>query len=228
MLTRAMNFTAALFSPSILLIADLLAGGVLGLAVWRVHWRRLPPAAMNAWLGATVLTMVMWMVRGGYLPGLNYHLLGATVLTLMMGPWLALLALALVMLVSTAYGLGDWQAAGLSFLISVVPPVTLSAVALKLTERFLPPNLFVYILGNGFLAGGASFFVSGACGVLALALAGAYPSDLLFFEALPFYFLLSWSEAFTSGLLTAILVVYRPHWMATFDDVRYLNDKSDD
>jgi uncharacterized membrane protein len=223
-----MNFTVSLFPPLVLLIADVVAGGVLGLALSRVRWRALPATAINGWLGATVLTMVMWMVRGGYLPGLSYHLLGATLLTLMMGPWLALLALALVMLVLTAYGLGDWQALGLSYLVSVVPPVMLSALALRLAERYLPPNLFVYILGNGFLAGGASFFVSGACGVLALGLSGAYQSDFLLYEALPFYFLLSWSEAFTTGLLTAVLVVYRPQWVATFDDARYLNDKLDD
>jgi uncharacterized membrane protein len=39
---------------------------------------------------------------------------------------------------------------------------------------------------------------------------------------------LSWSEAFTTGLLTAVLVVYRPQWVATFDDARNLNDKPDD
>jgi uncharacterized membrane protein len=64
--------------------------------------------------------------------------------------------------------------------------------------------------------------------VLTLAMAGAYQSDFLLYEALPFYFLLSWSEAFTSGLLIAILVVYRPHWVASFDDARYLNDKPDE
>jgi uncharacterized membrane protein len=39
---------------------------------------------------------------------------------------------------------------------------------------------------------------------------------------LPFGLLLAWGEAFLSGLLTAIFVVYEPRWMATFDDSRYL------
>ncbi len=39
---------------------------------------------------------------------------------------------------------------------------------------------------------------------------------------MPFGLLLGWGEAFLSGLLTAIFVVYVPRWMATFDDARYL------
>lgn len=49
-----------------------------------------------------------------------------------------------------------------------------------------------------------------------------YAPDYLFGDALSFYFLLSWSEAFTTGLMLAIFVVYKPHWVATFDDRRYL------
>ena len=59
-------------------------------------------------------------------------------------------------------------------------------------------------------------------GVSVLALADAYRPDYLFGDALSFYFLLSWSEAFTTGLMLAIFVVYKPHWVATFDDRRYL------
>ncbi|VEB41807.1 Predicted membrane protein [Chromobacterium violaceum] len=56
-------------------------------------------------------------------------------------------------------------------------------------------------------------------------MAGAYPWDGLLGEALPYYFLLSWSEAFTTGLLLAVLTVYKPRWVSTFDDGRYLGGK---
>jgi uncharacterized membrane protein len=39
--------------------------------------------------------------------------------------------------------------------------------------------------------------------------------------------LLSWPEAFTTGLMLTLLVVYKPQWVSTFDDERYLNDKMD-
>ena len=66
------------------------------------------------------------------------------------------------------------------------------------------------------------FFCACLLGVSVLALADAYAPDYLFGDALSFYFLLSWSEAFTTGLMLAIFVVYKPHWVATFDDRRYL------
>jgi uncharacterized membrane protein len=36
---------------------------------------------------------------------------------------------------------------------------------------------------------------------------------------------MSWAEAFTSGALITVLVVYRPQWVTTFDDRRYLDGK---
>ena len=36
---------------------------------------------------------------------------------------------------------------------------------------------------------------------------------------------LMYPEAFLSGAMLSILVVYRPQWVATFDDSRYLNNK---
>jgi uncharacterized membrane protein len=38
----------------------------------------------------------------------------------------------------------------------------------------------------------------------------------------PYGLLLSWGEAFLTGLLTAVFTVYLPRWMATFDDAAYL------
>ncbi len=37
--------------------------------------------------------------------------------------------------------------------------------------------------------------------------------------------LLSFSEAFISNLVVTVLVVYRPAWVSTFDDRRYLRGK---
>lgn len=222
-----MNLPAAFFPLWVQWSTLLAALGVLGWAVSRSAWRTLSHVTLNAWLGACVLTMAMWMMKGGFKPGLWFHLLGAAILTLMMGHWLALLALAIVLAGVTAYGLGDWMSWGLNFWLMAVVPVTLVSVVLRLTQRWLPPNLFIYVFVCAFLAGGASLFATGLAGVAALGLAGAYPWEELLTEALPFYFLLSWSEAFTTGLIMAILIVYRPQWVATFDDSRYLDDNSD-
>ena len=220
-----MHMPAAFFPEWFLWLSSGLALLGLGAAAWRTDWRRQPVHALNGWLGAVVLMMLLWLLNGGVRTGQTYHLLGATVLTLMMGPWLALQALAVVMAGVAWAGLGDWAALGVNWLTMALMPVTVSSVFLRAAQRWLPAHFFIYIFVNAFLAGGASLFAAGLAGVLVMGGFGAYPWDELFAETLPYYFLLSWSEAFTSGLMMAVLTVYRPAWVASFDDSRYLNDK---
>ncbi|AXK40520.1 energy-coupling factor ABC transporter permease [Crenobacter cavernae] len=219
-----MNVPAFLFDAVLLWSALGAAALALAGAAWRVDWKTLTPGRANAWAGATVLTLLMWTLSGGFKPGLSFHLLGAALMTLLMGPWLALLALAAVLAGATAMGAGSWLAIGLNWWTMVAVPVGVAGTGLWLAHRLLPANLFVYVFVNAFLAGGASYFAASLAGVTVLGLAGAYEAEYLLADALPFYFLLSWSEAFTTGLLTAVLVVYRPHWVSTFDDDRYLKD----
>lgn len=217
-----MNFLAGQFALPWVWGANGLWLALLLLCARRVAWRALPPQAVSAWCGACVVLMGFTLAKAGWQPGLSFHLLGATVFTLLMGPWLALLALSLVQLALLAAGLIDPLAIGLNVLLSYVPPVLLTAGVLRWARQRLAPNLFVYVFVNAFLTGAAGLLLAAACGLLALGLAGAYPAEYLLGEVLPFYFLLAWSEAFTSGLVLAILIVYRPLWVATFDDRRYL------
>jgi uncharacterized membrane protein len=34
--------------------------------------------------------------------------------------------------------------------------------------------------------------------------------------------LMAWSDGVTTGMLTAVFVVFRPHWVATWSDAIYL------
>jgi uncharacterized membrane protein len=218
-----MNLPASLFPSLLLWLCNALA--LLLLVVAAVRGGRPDPLRLNAWLGAVALTAALWSLRMTLRPGLDFHLLGAAVFALLMGPWHALLACALLLLVQALSGLGDVPAFGLDLFIGGVLPVLLTTGLRRLCERCLPPNLFVYLFLVAFLGGGLSLLAVNAMTLLALGLAHAYPWDELLDSALPYYLLLSWSEAFTSGLVLAILVVYRPHWVLTFDDRRYLDDR---
>jgi len=44
-------------------------------------------------------------------------------------------------------------------------------------------------------------------------------------EYLPYFFLLGFSEAWLSGMLTTLLAVYRPELLADFDDAQFLGRK---
>lgn len=219
-----MHFPAQFFAPATLWLTLAMVVLLLLEAVRRTPWRTLNPVALNAWMGACVVVMLFWSLKGGFKPGLEFHLLGGAAFALMAGPWLALIGLAIVLAAVSAYGMAEWSAFGVNYLVMAALPVTLTGLTLRLARR-LPANYFVYIFFNAFLTGWLSFFCAGLLAVCTLALADAYPPDYLFGDALSFYFLLSWSEAFTTGLVLAIFVVYKPHWVATFDDQRYLYAK---
>lgn len=56
--------------------------------------------------------------------------------------------------------------------------------------------------------------------------AGAYPLDYLWSHYTPYASLLiSWAEAFSTGMAITVMAVYRPAWLETFDDIKYLHNK---
>ena len=59
----------------------------------------------------------------------------------------------------------------------------------------------------------------------ALWLAGAYSLEMLTTEYLPYFALLGFAEAWLSGAFITLFVVYKPEWVHTFDDARYLAGK---
>ena len=191
----------------------------------RASWRMLANQAnLNVFLAASVAVLGLWLIKTGIKPGLNFHLLGATVLTLMFRPLFALLAVALITAAITLWH-GEYAAFAANWLIMGALPVAVSWGLYRLVERKLPNHLFIYVFLNGFFGGALAVVAVGLASTAFAALSGAYPLDYLLEDYLPFYLLMAWSEAFATGMLITILVVYRPQWVATFDDRRYLLDK---
>ena len=84
-------------------------------------WRDLADSGrLNVWLGTTVLLILVWSMKAGVKPGLDMHLLGATMFTLMFGPRLAILGLSLVLagvtLNNGLLGREGWEAYALNAL----------------------------------------------------------------------------------------------------------------
>lgn len=220
-----MNFTNALIPHSWLLVSLLLFAAVLARALFAAPWGVLKkPGVFNLLLGASVAVLAFWQIRAGIQPGLNLHLLGATALTLLFGPWFAILALTLTLLLSTGWD-GAWQAFALNGLLMVVLPVTVSWWIYRLVDSKLPNHFFIYIFFNAFFGAGITIAVMSFAASWTLALAGDYPFDYLLGNYLPYYLLMAWSEAMTTGMIMTVLVAYKPHWVATFDDKHYIDRK---
>lgn len=194
--------------------------------VWWAPWLRLRESVlMNLWLGMIVLLVLIWSMKAGVKPGLGMHLLGATVFTLCFGPRLAFVGLSMVAAVVTFNTDGGWLAYAANALLTAGVGVGLSQLFYTLLDRVLPKNFFVYIFVNGFF--GAALTVVGVGFVISslLGWAGAYEWDYLFTEFFPYFLLLGFAEAWLSGMVMTVFIVYRPGWVVTFDDERYLANK---
>ena len=227
-----MNFTAPGLSATVLPASFYLIGW-LGLAwlAWRWlmsgDWRRLAePSRLNLFLAATVAVLALWQIRTGIKPGLAFHLYGMAALTLMFGFWRASFAGVLILLANAAFGRGSWTALGVDALLLAALPAAVSWGLFRLLERRLPNHFFIYVLGNGFFGAALSVAAIGLATTVLMALAGAYSLEYLLSYYTPYATLLiSWAEAFTTGMAITMMAVYRPAWLETFDDARYIRNK---
>jgi uncharacterized membrane protein len=221
-----MNFTVAGFPASWLwACGGLLAAFAVDVAL-HARWRSLlDTTRLNLWLGTIVALMVLWSIHAGLRPGLDFHLLGASACALMFGARLGLTAIGAVVLGSAAAGSLEWASLPLNLLIMGATPVLVSTAVLRAVERWLPSHFFVYIFGVAFFGAAAAMVASGCVACALLALSGRFTPEFLLSEYLPWYLLMAWAEAFLTGAAITLMVVYRPGWVITFDDRRYLRDQ---
>lgn len=196
------------------------------LLIWALRtapWRNLKDAGpLNVWLGTCVVLMALWSIKTGIRPGLNFHPIGATAMTLMFGPQLALLGLGIVLAAVTLAGMSGWQGYGWNLLVMGALPVAISYGIYWLADRKLPGHLFIYLFINAFFGGALAMLAAGLGGTLLMQLSGTYPPAYLYHDYLPYFILMAWSEAVTTGMAVTLMAVYSPLWLSTFDDERHL------
>jgi uncharacterized membrane protein len=121
----------------------------------------------------------------------------------------------LAALLSPALGWGD--ALGIAVWQGIVP-ATLAMLWGAALRRWLPHQIFVYILARGFAGTVLCVFIAA---LLAQAAGHALPGvneDLSRIAR----WLMAWGDAVVTGMVTAIFVVFRPEWLATWSDAIYL------
>lgn len=221
-----MDVPSGLLSLAWLIPAWLLFALVTVAAARAAHWARLRDSAdLNVWLGATLVVLLLWLIRGGISPGLGFHILGVTSLTLMFGWAFAWFSLLLVLLATTAYGLGGWESLAINALLMGGIPILLTQGLLHLSQRYLPHNFFIYILVNAFFAAGLSSLVAKLAVVGLLLLTGAQRFEAVAYEYLPWLPMMFLSEALINGMIMTMLVALRPEWVSSFQDDLYLKGK---
>lgn len=178
---------------------------------WRAVGNAGPPWPWFAWV---LLMPLLWSAdRAAAIP-LAQPLSGACLLMLMAGwPLAMILLVPVAALTAWLAGLDPAQALQRAVWLGVVPATAAMLIGAAL-RRWLPNQLFVYILGRGLFA---TAFAGSAAGALSALLHGVpiglEPSDLMLARGLA-----SWADAFVTGMLVAIFVAFRPQWLATYTD----------
>ncbi|KAA6185410.1 molecular chaperone DnaJ [Thiohalocapsa marina] len=221
-----MTLDPALFSDFAKWTALALYLGCLLLALWLAPWRKLLSARLTHVLfGATVVLMVLWQMDTQVQPGLSYHLLGLTAVTLVFSWAFAVIAASVALLgvyVNTGAG---WDGFALNALLGGVLPITLTQILLIVIRWYLPKQFFVYVLVNGFLTAGLVGLAMGYMAAWLLVGSGAYTFSELSQTVLPFFPLMFLPEAMLNGWIMVILVAFRPEWVYSFSDEQYLKGK---
>lgn len=221
-----MNLPNALLPNEWTLAGNLIFLGTIGYILKTISWEPLKENyKQHVWLGLAVGLMLIWSIKTGVRPGLNFHMLGASLLTLMFGPHLAILNLVFVLLGVTIAGMSGWDSFAWNAILMAILPSTFTAILFNLVDKKLPNHFFVYIFANAFIGSGMAIFLVGVMLCTLFIFSGVYTTHYLWDNYLPYYILMAWSEGFTTGMAMTVLVVYRPQWVSTFDDLRYIKNK---
>ena len=206
--------------PSALQLAALVAAAlVLAQAARRLPWYKLEgdPEARRILIVGTIAVAGLRWFNADALAGTSLHFLGAGIVTLMFGAAFALWVMAVASLMAWLGGV-DWLGWAPDFLACGVLPVLVAHRLWRFEQERLPANLFIFVLFNGFFGGGLAMLASHLLKALVAASQGiGDPAVYLTAGSLMMF-----GEGFLGGGTMALVVVYRPHWCASFDDRRYL------
>lgn len=175
------------------------------------------------WLVSLGVLVGLWSMKAGFTPGLSLRFLLVSALALMHGWQLAVIGGALALAVLNIVGVAAWGSAGADLLCVVIVPAVATAQIHQLVHARLPHNYFIYFFVTVFLGSAIAYNLAGLARVALLAASGSLDAAHVgpeYFAVLP---LMSFGEAFVNGMVMAMMVVYRPKWVMSFDDRLYLS-----
>ena len=218
-----MGMTDNLLSPTQWVVTALLFLGVLVAAVRQVDWQALrrDNALQHSFFGAAVVLGFLWLLRAGLSPGLSIHIFGMTVITLMLGWGLAVLAGLLALVITVITGREPLVMFAANGLVTVMVPALVSHGIMLWERRRNFRNFFAYIFFCGFFGAGIAVACAGLVMCLMLWTAGVYEFRELVHEYILYLPLIMLPEGFVNGTFVTGLMVFHPDRLTTLDQRRY-------
>ena len=204
----------------------ILAVPLLAWAALTAPWHSLSECPnTRVWHGSIVVAIVLWSIQATVSGSFTFHLLAMAGMTLALGARLALVSAVIVVAVHCGIHDGHWQNLAAVWLAPCAAAIGTTSLVLRVAERRLPANFFIYIFVVAFFGTALSLVVAGIAALLLQVAA----TELSLLHALdryaPYLLQLGFGEAMLTGMLITIGVVYRPQWIRTFDDTRYLKPR---
>lgn len=222
-----MNLPAQFFSRDLLWLTNVIFVLLLGRAIWFAPWKQVLSTQLrtNALVGLTLGVFLFWQLNAGFRPGYNHHLLGGTLFVLMFGWHVAFVGISSIMLATWLRSDMPLLSLGINGLLMVATPIYFSELMLRVAQRHLPKNFFIFVLCNGFLCGGLAMILVVATATALLT--GFSPNTWLsvqrnYLIAAP---IIIFAEAFATGAMITAFAVAKPEVVFNFDVDEYLTGK---
>jgi uncharacterized membrane protein len=188
-------------------------------SLWLKPWRMLVGTELLTPLLATlVLLPWLWALPSLHHMPLQLHWSGAPLVTLMLGWPLAVLALVAVGITTTLISATSVDTATALIVWQGLLPATFVLLLGAALRRWVTHHPFVYVLGRGFLGSVLCIFTAS---LLAQWTGHELPNVSSGLSVIAFW-LMAWGDAFITGMMCAIFVAFKPHWLATWSDNLYL------
>jgi len=181
----------------------------------------------NIFFAMGLLLMVLWYMKAGVHAGMVYHFLGATLLTLMFGWQLAIVAIMIQVLILIIMQVLQWQTFAVNVFFMGIIPVIISSFILSLIERIKNNHFIIYFFAGAFLNAAVTVAISVYLSSMFMVASDAYSYDYIAYEYTPYIFLMIYPEAFLTGLVMIIMIVNYPQWVRSFDDKKYPYGRKD-
>lgn len=206
-----------------LLVAIALAMAAITRPLRWLAWRDVRESLLTPLLACLVLMPLLWSLPRLHAMPLGVQLSGACLVVLLLGWPLAVWVITAVAAIGAWVAPAPWPVVVDQLAWYGLVPATLALGIGILIRRAIGENPFLYILGRGFLGTAFAFFMAG---VVHNALGpGPEPSDALL-PANVAVWMMAWGDAFITGMFAAVFVAYRPRWLATWSDAKYLRPRT--
>jgi uncharacterized membrane protein len=176
----------------------------------------------HAWLAGLVCVAFLWTLQVKLGNGPGFGMLGAALYVLLFGAARGMLGLLLALVLHHGLTDGPWFALGASGLFYAVLPALLTAGLQQVLARWLPKNLFIFIIGNGLFVTLAATAITSIALLLCSRAVASAPSAEPLGDYIGYALLLAWGEALVSGMIFSALVIFTPGIVRTYRQDTYL------